>query len=180
MSNGMRAMLGGGAIALALAAAGCGGAGGGGAAAKWNQTDACKTLDAAGVAAATGLQVKSAELASSHSASDGGASMSQCSYMLANDAVASLTTRYTPDDEMTDAQMQEMATAGGTMTGFEPVDGLGMKAFWNPKAGMLQVFPDRRSWVATAYRAAMTLPGTPAAPGPDPKVVTLAMAKKVL
>lgn len=171
------------ALGTMLALAACGkpaGGGGGLLAGGWNEIDACKTLDKAAVAAAAGQPVKSTELSNSSPAAEGRAATTMCNYTLANDAIVGFMTRVSHDSDLSDAEIAEMRTAGGTMPDVEDVPGLGMKAFWTRNVRMLQVVPDRKRWLSIVYQPPFTLPGTPAKPGPDPKTLALTLAKKVI
>ncbi len=166
--------------ALALAACGGSGGGGGGLAASggphWNMADACRTLSRPDVEAAAGVKVKSAE---NRADAASGATVATCTYIFADDGVMTMMTRVT-DDPVTDAQVQEMRTAGGMMPAGDVVPGLGMTAFYSDKTRQLQLFADRKHYAGLVYGPALTLPGTPPAPGPDPRTLVTTLAKKLL
>ena len=158
----MRAVTG---IGLALLLAACskgggdagngtgGGTGGGLAAAiggDWGATDACRLLDKAKVAAATGSAVTKAELSAVTEAKGGLAALSTCTYTLANGALVGVLTRDAPSgsklaDALASAKGPEAQAMGLT---FEDVPGVGKAALWNAKMDSLQVFYDDRRYAA--------------------------------
>lgn len=163
-----------GATALALGACSSGGGAGalaGGAGSGWNKDDACKTLDKADVAAATGQPVTAAENMTTAASI---ATVATCTYTLASGTVV-LMTRISESD-LDDAEIEGMRAI---VNGVE-LPGYGMKAFWTDENHQLQLFADRRHYANIVYGPELRLRGTPAPAGPDPKVIVTSLAKKLL
>lgn len=173
------------AAPFVLALAGCGSNSGegvlaGGAGSKWTVKDACKTLDKAEVAAAAGQPVTKAETTHNvASAAAAGTDVSTCAYTLANGGSLTLLTRVS-DQDMSDAEIEQMRDAGGMMPRGEDVPGLGMKAFWTDQTHQVQVMADRKHYFNITYGPPFTLPGEPKPAPVDAKALTTGLAKKLL
>lgn len=169
---------------LSACGKGSGGASGGGATAilggpKWNEADACKTVTNKAVQAAAGEAIKESKGDSMSAKPAGGAAVSTCSYTFASGASMVVMTRVV-DTDITDTEIDQMRTGGGMMEAGEEVPGLGMKAFWSPKAKQLQLHVDRKHYAGIVYGPPLTMPGAPAPTVADPKTVATTLAKSLL
>lgn len=135
---------------------------------RWDAADACRTLDKAVVADATGSAVESAKLERVTAATSATAGFSQCSYVLADGRKVEFFARKSPIADNTPEAIDQAKNSIAIFTPESPEDvsGVGKAAFWVPMLGQLQFFigEDRYGFInmpgndkAKARDAAITL-----------------------
>jgi len=138
---------------------------------RWLATAACSLIDRQEVANAVHAWVQATELSdvSYPTRRRGGAST--CLYTLADGSSVAMLIREMPRPSLTDAVIEQARVGDGSSPPWEVVPDLGRPALWSSDRNTLQLFLDRRRYVA--------LDITDPPPDRDPKAIMAAIARKI-